>query len=440
MDSEFKRKAVHIGMVAWALLIGRVSPWLICLCCALALLFNIWLLPRITAGALDRESDRDRGFALGIILYPAVLLMLSIAFLDQQVFLAIGWGAMAFGDGLAGLFGRRLGGSRIPWNPSKTWAGLFAFVLFGTPLTWIMVMLLPASVRAPVSPQLWLLAIAGAMTVAAWLESLPGLIDDNLAVPIAAAAMAWSLLRVDAVPELPAEWQFGVGLVALLVIVSIGSRKIDVAGGLVGGLIAWAIFSGAGLAGLSALFAFFALGSFASSWRRRDKQALGLEQENQGRRTVRHAMANGSFAGICGLVAWFGIYRIEVCAMMIAASLASATADTLSSELGNVYGKRFINILTLKNDLRGRDGVISLEGTLLGALGAAVVAAIWVAWSHSPTQGVWVLLAGLVGNAMDSVLGASLQRWGLMTNDTVNFANTCVAGIMIFALAMAGLI
>jgi uncharacterized membrane protein len=48
------------------------------------------------------------------------------------------------------------------------------------------------------------------------------------------------------------------------------------------------------------------------------------------------------------------------------------------------------------------------------------------------TQCLTALGAGLLGFAMDSVLGATLERRGLLNNDAVNFSSTLTAAL--FAL------
>lgn len=427
MDMEVKRKVVHIGMAGFALAVGRLEPGIISLLCGVAFLFNWLVLPKLTKGSLERETDKHRGFSIGILIYPAVLLLLSLVFFEQQIFMVIAWGAMAFGDGFAGVIGRALGGPRIPWQPEKGWIGFVAFVIFGTGLTWGLVSLLPESTHLGLSALVWLSFIAPAMVVAAWVESLKGLVDDNLSVPLAASSAAFLFYAMPNHAALPQQWPLGLGLVLVLIFGSIASKKIDVPGGLVGGLLAWLIFLGGGIGSLLLLFAFFVLGSVASHFKMKEKAQLGLAQENRGKRSVRHAISNGGIAGLCGLLAWLFPHHQPLFLLMLASSLAAATADTLSSELGVVYGKKFVNILTWRADTLGKDGVISLEGTILGMAGALLIALLFAFFQKDWYGCFWVCGAGVFGNAMDSVLGASLQRKGYMTNDSVNFANTALA-------------
>jgi uncharacterized protein (TIGR00297 family) len=135
-----------------------------------------------------------------------------------------------------------------------------------------------------------------------------------------------------------------------------------------------------------------------------------------------------------GLLSFCFPAHADLLQLMLAASFASATSDTLSSELGNIYGRRYYNILTLRPDQRGLNGVVSLEGTLLGLAGSCLIACLYglgFGWGGGLAA---VVLAGTLGNIFDSVLGASLERRAYLNNNAVNFLNT------LFAALAAGLI
>jgi uncharacterized protein (TIGR00297 family) len=223
-------------------------------------------------------------------------------------------------------------------------------------------------------------------------------------------------------------------LLGLGMLYSARAGKLTLAGTWAGGLLGLLIFLGSGFAGVGLLGLFFGLGSAASAWKVAEKRRLGLAEENKGRRTAGQVVANAGVAGMLGLMGWQWSAGAPLTQLMLAGSFAAATADTLSSELGNVYGRRYYNILTGRPDERGLNGVVSLEGTLLGLAGSALVAAAYcAAFGWGPA--FWALLVAGTGNLADSVLGATLERRHYLTNNMVNFLNTLIGAGTAAALA-----
>jgi uncharacterized protein (TIGR00297 family) len=198
-------------------------------------------------------------------------------------------------------------------------------------------------------------------------------------------------------------------------------RKLTPLGAFTGWLVAVLLYLGAGYIGISLLAAFFILASMAT--------------KGKGQcRTAGQVIANGGVAAILGLCAWVWPQYQSLFQLMIAGSLGSATADTLSSELGTTYGKRFVNIITLKKDQRGLDGVVSIEGTLIGLLGAAIIAIVYCLSNGWGIALADIVAAGLIGNVIDSVLGATLERRGFIGNNVVNFSNTAIGALICWLL------
>lgn len=215
------------------------------------------------------------------------------------------------------------------------------------------------------------------------------------------------------------------------VVESIRHRKLTVNAAIAGGVIGFCIFIGAGWTGLAMLASFFLFGTMATSWKRKQKTAIGLAQERAGRRKLGQVIANSGVAGLMGLLAFLFPLHKTLFALLIAGAFSSAMADTLSSELGSVYGKKFYNISKFRKDKNGLDGVVSLEGTLIGVFGSALIAALYCAGFGWNNSFFWiVVVAGTVGNLADSVLGALFERKGIIGNDTVNFLNTLIGALV----------
>lgn len=207
-------------------------------------------------------------------------------------------------------------------------------------------------------------------------------------------------------------------------------KRIDFLGAITGIVLAFFIWYGGGEECLMALFLFFIFGSIASSWKLDIKNHHKLAQENDGKRSISNVFANGGVAGIlsaCSLLIPEGENIIK---FMIIASFATACSDTFSSEFGNIYGKKYYNIISFKQENRGVDGAVSFGGLLFGLIGSSLIAISTLLFQFDLTAVILIFICGLLGNLFDSILGASFQKDGYLNNHQVNFWATLFGSMM----------
>lgn len=223
-------------------------------------------------------------------------------------------------------------------------------------------------------------------------------------------------------------------IIIITIFITVRTGKLTLTAALTGGVIGIFIFMGAGFTGVAMMAIFFILGTLATSCKAATKAALGVAEENSGRRTAGQVLANAGVAAAIGVYIWFIPEQTFIPRLMMAASFSAATADTLSSELGNIYGSRFYNIISFKKDQRGLNGVISIEGSLIGIVGSIVIAAIYSIGFGWDIHFLWIVIAGTMGNLADSILGATVERKRYIGNNAVNFLNTLIGAVVAMVL------
>lgn len=242
------------------------------------------------------------------------------------------------------------------------------------------------------------------------------------------------------------------GLSALLGLVTWRVRAATPAGALTGALItASLMFSTVAFpykpwhTALAPVLAVALLAFFATRVGKARKESLGTAEKRKGRSASQVAANLGLAAILASGPVQFSLMdsawldraahaRAPLLALALAA-LAEAAADTAASEIGQVLGRRPRMMTTFRLAQPGTNGAISLAGTLAGMIAAAAVACSGM-WA---LRGDWNLFAvslagGVFGLLFDSLLGATLEDWGWLNNDAVNFLSTASAAG--FALAM----
>jgi uncharacterized protein (TIGR00297 family) len=123
--------------------------------------------------------------------------------------------------------------------------------------------------------------------------------------------------------------------------------------------------------------------------------------------------------------------------MAAAAALATATADTTASEIGQLLGRRTFLPLTFRPVPVGTEGAISLEGTFAGIVAAAIVAVIAVRARVGLFDLNWIvilILAAFLGSYIESIAGSwNRKQEKPIPNGVLNFINTMIGAGLVLA-------
>ena len=449
-SNETLRKSLHIGFGLFALTL-RWLPWWLAAGVAVSAVVSNWLvLHKIVGTTISRH---ERGWDGGIILYPLMVALLIVVFRDDLHIAGLAWATLAFGDGFATIVGKSLGGRRLPWNGDKTWSGFLGFIVFGFIGAYLVSWYLSDE------PTWWprwaivlITVVAGGIA-----ESLPLHVDDNITVPVASAIAAFTVVTAwdpqFHVDSIAMGW---VTLNAMLAIAGYLLRTVDLSG-MIGGFLLGAIIIVCASPKLYVvMLAFFVIGTLATKIGYGAKASAGLAQEKGGRRGFGHAFANIGVATLCAVAIAMNHGVLASNALLwwaAVASLATAGADTVASEIGSLIGQRAFLPTTFKRVPPGTEGAISIEGTLAGIVAALIISYLGVNALFTSVEELhlvfkpvlprltmpvilFIAACAAIGSYIESVAGNINRKYELgIANGALNFFNTLVGALLVLLIA-----
>lgn len=203
------------------------------------------------------------------------------------------------------------------------------------------------------------------------------------------------------------------------------------------GVLIWGCL---GWRGYVVVMVYFLVGSAVTRLGMAQKEAAGIAENRSGARGPENVWGSALTASVCALAlamikTWGDgtlINWVPLLALAYVASFSTKLSDTTASEVGKAYGQRTFLITTLRPVPAGTEGAVSLEGTLAGVVGSAIIALVGLGVGLIAPWGVGVcLIAALIATTLESLIGATLQvNLSWLTNELVNIINTTLGALI----------
>jgi uncharacterized protein (TIGR00297 family) len=435
---------IFIGLIVLLFPFFKIS-YLAAAFAGAALLFSV-LSPGSSAfGFFARESDVKAGKLISLIqlfFTIAFLFMISLVVGQNKFPLFIIGAAFAittFGDGVAdaiNILERTKKTCHTRETKYYSAKSSIIFLISGSFYAFVAgVWISGFTLKVPYG-MIFFLAVIGAIT-GALLESMIAT-DDNIIIPFGSAMVMWLFYmfgyNVDTVYLMQAlVFSFVLGYLAFR------ARIADISAMLSATLLGVVIIISSDITWLFILLAFFLLGSLFTRYKYDFKLARGIAEKKGGVRGYKNVFSN-SLAAL-SLAMAYGIFPAhgQVLLAGYLGSVATACGDTLASEIGETYRGEPRMITTLKKAPPGTDGAISNLGEAAAFFGAFAIAILaFLLIRDDFILMIAVAAGGFIGTNIDSVLGATLQQKGYLSNNGVNLFATIsgaiIAGILYYSM------
>jgi len=213
----------------------------------------------------------------------------------------------------------------------------------------------------------------------------------------------------------------------VIILYAYQKKKIDISALLASGAVGTVALLTVGVDWLYLILAFFIMGNLITKYKYGAKENLGVEE---GIRTFRNVFGNGGAATI------FAIFYLltdknPVLLLGFIGAMATATADTFATEIGQAHEREPRLIINLRKTKVGTSGAVSLPGSIAALIGAGIISSIPLLFSINLDK-ILIFsigtISGFIGCNIDSLIGATIERKRVDKHMT-NFLGTLSGGI-----------
>jgi uncharacterized protein (TIGR00297 family) len=229
-------------------------------------------------------------------------------------------------------------------------------------------------------------------------------------------------------------------LCAVLSIISYRLRLLTLSGSIASFVVGVVIGLFGSINWLVLLIAFALVGFLVTRFRLELKVRQGLQEGRKGERTYKNVLANSLVPALVAIGAWaLGEQNSMAAGIVYLTSISVAASDTIASELG-VLSNRTRLITTFKPVPPGTNGGVSAYGTFWALLGAAFASLLgWVILFPGEGASIELLIPvvfGFVGCNVDSLIGATLERRGMVSKLGTNIISMAVGALAALAVLL----
>jgi uncharacterized protein (TIGR00297 family) len=208
-----------------------------------------------------------------------------------------------------------------------------------------------------------------------------------------------------------------VGWIAGVIAMTIFAYKINVIdkhGALAAAVIGFIILYFGAASWFVVLILFFLIASLFTKYKYKQKQAMGVAEENNGARGLRSVLANGGPLAAIAILYYIS-HNHPIFMLCFVGSISFALSDTVATEVGLLSKVKPRSLLTGKQIDKGQSGGVTIQGEIAALLGSLLIGTICgLLISDNIALRIPIILSaaivgGMISTNADSIFGATIQ-------------------------------